>query len=185
MDIVIRTTKELYDARARQIDLPKVLETHHKELESIKQVLKIVQQEKALQVPDMYEDLCQLQTLGMRLSNYLLALRREKGQIKQYTNQILNGKKIQSDLADIMANMSRVKANLGVKIQVVHVGLTRSVGNIVVVNCELVEELDQKLQKLLGQGHGLKLAGLLQHKKRHGQYFHPTYRRRVIEVVLI
>lgn len=170
MDVVIRTMKDLYDARERQIALSKVLSTHYQELNNIRQILRVVQQEKVLQVQDMVEDLEQLRLHGISLNTFLQELGKERGQIKQYANQFFNGKRSLEDLADMMASMGRAKANLSIKIQVVHVGLTRSVGDVVVVNCEMVEELDRKLQKLFGQGQGLRLAELLQHKKRHSKY---------------
>lgn len=168
LDIVIRTIKELYDARERQQNLSKVLKTHEQEIYNIRQILRVVKQETVLQTVALVEDLEQLQLHGENLGTSLEQYGKDRGQIKQYANQLFNGKRQIDDLAEIMANMSHAKANLNIKIQVVHVGLTRSVGNIVVVNCEMVERLDRKLQKIFGEGQGLKLAELLRHKQRRG-----------------
>lgn len=166
VDAAIRTMKELYEARERQLNLSKVLATHYEELRNICQILGIVRQENALQIQALLEDLRQLEYHGRDLYTALQELGRERGQMKQFANQFLNGRKSLNDLAAIMANMSRAKDNISIKIQVVHVGLTNSIGDVVLVNCELVAKLDQKLQMALGPGKGLKLAELVQHKKR-------------------
>lgn len=168
LDFVINTMKGLYDARERQQNLSKVLKTHEQELYNIRQILNVVQQETVLQTVDLIEDLEQLQLHGENLGTSLDQYGKDRGQIQQYANQLFNGKRQIDDLAEIMANMSRAKANLNIKIQVVHVGLTRSVGNTAVVNCEMVERLDRKLQKLFAEGQGLKIAEVLGHKQRRG-----------------
>lgn len=172
IDIVIRAMKELHDARERQIELAKVLSTHQQELHNIRQILGVVKEEPVLRVGEIVQDLQQLELLGRRLHKSLQELGKERGQFKQYTNQLFKGKRDLDDLAGIMISMGRAKENLSLKIQVVHVGLTRSVGDIVVVNCEMVEALDGKLQNVCGPGQGLKLAGLVQHKKRDSTYSH-------------
>lgn len=169
IDIVIRAMKDLYDARERQTNLPRVLDEHQQELSNIKRILTFVSSERVLQVPEMMEDLKQLHLQGENLKIFLQGLGKERGQIQQYANQLLNGRRSLNNLDGIMTSMGRAKANLSIKIQVMHVGLTRSVGDVVVVNCEMVEELDRKLQMLLGQGRGLKLAELLQHRERHSK----------------
>lgn len=176
LDVVIRAMKTLYDARERQMSLPRVLAAHRQELLNIRQILLVVRKEKILQVPTMLEDLEQLATHGRSLDLALQALSKERGPIKQYANQFFNGKRGLEGLADIMQSMDRAKANLSIKIQLVHIGLTHSVGDVVVVNCEMVEELDRKLQVLFGQGKGLRLAEMLQHRKRHSMYSHIIHR---------
>lgn len=165
LDVVIRVMKDLYDARERQQNLSKVLHSHEQEIDNIMQILKVVEREPVLQVATMMEDLEQLRLHGQSLCSCLQEYGKDRGQIKQYANQLFNGKRNIDELAAIMASMSHAKANLNIKIQVVHVGLTRSVGDVVVVNCELVESLDRKLQELFGEGKGLKLAELLRHKQ--------------------
>lgn len=157
--------KDLYDARERQQNLSKVLQAHEQEIDNIIQILKVVKQEPVLQVATMMEDLEQLKLHGRSLRTCLEEYGKERGQLKQYANQLFNGKRNIDDLATIMASMSHAKANLNIKIQVVHVGLTRAVGDGVVVSCELVDSLDRKLQRLFGEGKGLKLAQLLRHKQ--------------------
>lgn len=157
--------KDLYDARERQQNLSKVLQSHEQELDNIIQILNVVKQEPVLQVATMMEDLEQLKLHGRSLRTCLEEYGKDRGQFKQYANQLFNGKRNIDDLAAIMASMSHAKANLNIKIQVVHVGLTRCVGDGVVVSCELVESLDRKLQRLFGEGKGLKLAQLLRNKQ--------------------
>lgn len=175
LDIVIRTMKQVYDAHERQQNISKVLQIHEEELYNIRQILKVVRQEEVLQVVAILEDLKQLRMLGGKLEVSLKQYGKDssRGQVKQFANQLLNGRKLVDDLGVIMGSMSRAKANLHIKIQVVHIGLTSAFGGFVVVNCERVEMLDQKLQKLLGQGKGLKLAELLRHKPRRSEYESP------------
>lgn len=168
LDLVIRTIRELYDARERQQNLSKTLLAHEQELDSIQQILWVVKHEKVLQVVAIMDDLEQLRLHGFSLHTALQQYGKERGQFKQYANQFFNGKRIIEDLAGIMASMTRAKANLSMNIQVVHVGLTQAVGDVVVVNCALVESLDRKLQDVFGVGKGLKLAGLLHQKQRRG-----------------
>ncbi|KAJ4393890.1 hypothetical protein N0V93_003106 [Gnomoniopsis smithogilvyi] len=158
----------LYDARERQQNLSKLLQTHEQELENIREILYVVGREPILQVTTMIGDLEQLRLHGQSLHTYLQEYGKDRGQIKQYATQFFNGKRNIDEIAAVMASMSRAKANLNIKIQVIHVGLTQSVGDVVVVNCERVESLDRKLQTLFGEGKGLKLAELLRHKQPRG-----------------
>ncbi|KAJ4420263.1 hypothetical protein N0V82_004474 [Gnomoniopsis sp. IMI 355080] len=124
LDIVIRTMRELYDARERQQNLSKLLQTHEQELENIRQILKVVKLEPVLQLGTMIEDLEQLEDHGRSLRICLREYAKDRGQVRQYANQFFNGRRTIDDIAAIMADMSRAKANLNMKIQVTHVGLT-------------------------------------------------------------
>lgn len=165
--------QELYTARERHQDLPRVMKAHCEELYNIKQILLVVQQEKVLRLGSIIEDLKQLYLHGNELQRSLQKLGKERGQIQGIAHQLLNGQRSLDELNDIMGKVGRAKSNISLKIQVVHVGLTQSLGDIVLVNCEVVEALDRKLQELLGEGNGLKIAELLQSHERHSKCSHP------------
>ncbi|KAI3394131.1 hypothetical protein diail_3184 [Diaporthe ilicicola] len=167
IDVVIRGMQELYMARERHQDVPKVMSAHCEELYNIKQILKVVQQEKVLRLGSIIEDLEQLYLHGNQLQRSLQKLGKERGQLQGIAHQLLYGQRSLDELNEIMGKVGRAKANISLKIQVVHVGLTRSLGDVVLVNCEVVEALDKKLQELLGEGNGLKIAELLQSHERH------------------
>jgi hypothetical protein len=71
-------------------------------------------------------------------------------------------------LADIMNELSRAKSNLGLRLQVANVGLTRTVENTITANAEVVSRIDLLLQQEFGKGQGLKIAELLRDRSPRG-----------------
>lgn len=160
LDVVISTIKGLYEARERQLSLSNILSAHNQELIHIRQIVKAVEKEKALQISDILDELKQLDKDGKKLQAALQELGRERSQIKQYARQVLNGQKSLAELASIMVSLSRTKDNLHLKIQIAHVSLTRSSGTVIYVNCKMVE-------RLFGQCKGLQHSERLQNEIQH------------------
>lgn len=180
IDVLGRGMHELYMARERHQDVPKVMSSHCEELFNIKNILHVVQQQEILQLGSILEDLDQLHQHGKNLQRTLRKFGKERGQFQGLAHQLLHGKRSLDELNEIMGKLGRAKANISLKIQVAHVGLTRSLGEVIVVNCERTEALGMKLEELLNAGNGsriagLRIAGLLQSNERHSECSHPTY----------
>lgn len=84
--------------------------------------------------------------------------------------QLIRGPRDNARLNGIMHDLHLAKGSLILKIQVAHVGLTRSVGDAVLVNCEIVERVNAVLQQILGEGKGLRIADLLRDGVPQGAY---------------
>ena len=93
---------------------------------------------------------------------------RDKGMVRQLAHQFVHGTKEEETLADIMANLDRAKADLSLRVQLANVGLTRMVHNTVLANVEVINRIDRMLAEVLGESHGLKLAGLIENMHLQG-----------------
>lgn len=170
VETVIRLFGALQKAQERQNDLPKLLETHRKELQNTKQIVNIVLNEEALHIDTVVSDLTDIDSYGTILKDYLIKLAKERTALQQYTRQLIRGPRDSAKLNGMMHDLQLAKGSLILKIQVAHVGLTRSVGDAVLVNCEIVERVNELLQQILGEGKGLKIADLLRNGVPQGAY---------------
>ncbi|KAI9657107.1 MAG: hypothetical protein M1821_003273 [Bathelium mastoideum] len=162
LETAIRLINRLRKAYERQKDLAGVLDSHLQELSSIRTITKIIEDETALQTANVSATLERLKSTENTMIAWLRSVDPgKKGSIQQFSHQLVHGSKDLRNLADIMNDLLRVKADLCMNIHVAHVGVTRTVGNIVVANSEVIHRIDQRLIQIFGPQGGLRIARLL------------------------
>ncbi|KAL1870891.1 hypothetical protein Daus18300_004980 [Diaporthe australafricana] len=131
VDTVIKLLAALQRAQERQKDLPKVLQKHQKELQNTRDIVEIVLSENTLHIATIMSDLVDLDDFGNSLKQELINMSKERNAFQQYAYQVLKGSKDTSKLSDIMKGLTLSRSSLVLKIQVVHVGLTKAYGDAV------------------------------------------------------
>jgi len=164
LESAIGLVAQIREAHERQKELSAVLDRHTLELTKTKNTIQIIRDEEALQTAAVAGELVDMDKIANRLVVALKALRSDKGWKSQFLHQLVHGAKDESDLAKIMEELSREKTNLGLRISVAHVGLTRNLQNTMVVNTAIVERIEAVIQSVLGEGQGLKIAGLVRNR---------------------
>lgn len=145
VETVIKLLAALQRAQERQQDLPRVLEIHQKELQNTRDIVELVLSEDALQIAAIISDLNNLDDFGKRLKQELIKMSKERNAFQQYTYQLVRGSKDTTRLSNIMKGLNLSRSSLVLKIQVVHVGLTKAYGNA-------VESMSSLLQQTPGEG---------------------------------
>jgi len=149
-------------AHEQQKDLARILSGYHDELMNTKDIVRIVKDEEALQTATVVSQLVSIEALAVRFVDYLKTMDPgTKRPLRQLAHQLMQGSKEEKAIADIMNKLGHAKSSLSLGIQIANVGLTRVVGDTLVANIEVVHRVDLVLQKVLGEGGGLKLAELL------------------------
>ncbi|KFY97525.1 hypothetical protein V498_02017 [Pseudogymnoascus sp. VKM F-4517 (FW-2822)] len=159
-----RLVEELRRANERRKDLLTVLDKHTRELTKTKNIIQTVKDEEALQTAGVAFELVEMDNITRRLVAALDALQNDKGRALQILHQLAHGSKDEDNLATIMRELSRAKSDLELRINVAHVGLTRTLQNTLIANTTIVERVDVLVQSVLGEGRGLKIATLLQNR---------------------
>jgi len=163
---LIARVKKAYD---RQNKLSEVLRKYTLEIESLSAIVRTILDEDALQTAMVALELDKVAVVGKKLVQCLRDLDPgSKGQMRQIAHQLLHGTKQEETLADIMVELDRAKFNLSLRIQLANVGLTRMVHNSVLANVEVVNRIDRLLTEVIGETHGLKIAGLLPDEHSQG-----------------
>lgn len=148
-------------AHERQKHISTVIDSHKEEVSSITNIISIVREEKALQTASVVSELINIETIGQKLVRSLQTLEKSKGNIHQLAYQLVHGANNEKTLAAIMAKLAHVKGNLSLKIQVANVGLLRNAQDTITANATIIEEVNSKLERVLGEGRGLKIVQLL------------------------
>ncbi|KAI3396769.1 hypothetical protein diail_11669 [Diaporthe ilicicola] len=131
VETVIKLLAALQRAQERQQDLPKVLKTYSRELQNTRDIVEIVLSEDALHISTIMKDLNNIDDCGNNLKQYLIEMSKERNAFQQYTHQLLKGSKDTTRLSDVMKGLNLSRNSLVLKIQVVHVGLTKAYGNAI------------------------------------------------------
>jgi len=168
LEAAIGLVAQVREAHERQKELSAVLDKHTLELTKTKNTIQIVQDEEALQTAAVASELVDVNKIVNRLVMVLKALRTDKGWMSRFLHQLIHGSKDEVDLAKIMDELSRAKSNLGLRISVAHVGLTRNLQNAIVVNTAIVKRIDAVIQSVLGEGQGLKITSLIHNRPVQG-----------------
>lgn len=148
-----------------------MLDKHTLELTKTKNTIKLVVDEEALQTAAVAAELVDMDSIAERLVADLKALQSDKGRVSQFLHQLVHGPKDESNLAGIMSDLSRAESNLALRINVAHVGMTRTLHNTMVANTAVVERVDALVQSVLGGDRGLKIAMLLRNRPVQGRVF--------------
>ncbi|KAG9191610.1 hypothetical protein G6011_10344 [Alternaria panax] len=162
-----RIFERLRKANIRQKALVEVLARHRSELESIKTIIGIIDDEEELQIPTVATELVRLQAVQNKLANLLETLdSKTKGRMKQIAHQLAYGSEDEKNLGAIMDELVHVKAMLVLRIQVAHVGVIRTMEKQAVVNAEVMQRIDELLREHVRDCKGLKIAQLLKGRRR-------------------
>lgn len=161
----------LRKAYERHHSLVAVLDKHALEIESVSALVCTINDEDALQTAVVISELTRVHAIGTRLAECLGELDPgNKGKVRQLAHQLVHGTRDEETLADIMKDLDRAKANLGLLVQLANVGISRVIHDTMLANVEVIHRIDRLLSVVLGEGHGLKLAGLLKDRASQGSY---------------
>ncbi|EUC43511.1 hypothetical protein COCMIDRAFT_7070 [Bipolaris oryzae ATCC 44560] len=156
-----RIIKEVH-TRAVQENVREVLGFYIVDLTKISAIVHLIEDEDALQTTDVVLALTRLQKVGAELVQHLKTLDLGgNGTRHPLAHQFVGGSQDKIMLADIMTEVDRAKSNICLRIQNAAVGLTYTTGDNVLANAKVIHQLDRLLLKIIGEGQGLKLAGLL------------------------
>ncbi|KAE9964633.1 hypothetical protein BLS_008188 [Venturia inaequalis] len=165
-DTAIRILRRLRKAHERKTKLPEVLDRHACELNSLKDIIELIDDEDSLQTATVAAELVRLRSVEDRLVKLLKELdSTSKGAVKQYAHQLSHGSTEEKRLAVIMEELCQVKSALLLRIQVASVGVMRGVGGLVLANADAIARVDSFLQERLGDGKGLKIARLIKGRR--------------------
>jgi hypothetical protein len=153
LETAIGISGRIRDAYESQKHLGRVLDSHKEELTTTKTIVQTVKDENALQTASVASELVNIEAIGKRLVDLLKTLEPgNKGALRQFIHQVVQGSKDERTLAAIMAELTRSKRNLS---------LTRTAQDTIVANAAVVEQINTTLQKVLGEGQELWIAQLL------------------------
>jgi len=157
-----RIFDRLRRANARQKALAEVLARHRSELESIKTIIGIIDDEEDLQIPTVATELVRLQAVQNKLAELLETLDpKTASKVNQLARQLVHGSADEKKLGTIMDELVQVKTLLILRIQVAHIGVIRTIGKEAVVNAEVIKRIDAFLREHIPNCEGLRIARLL------------------------
>jgi len=157
-----RIFDRLRRANARQKALAEVLARHRRELESIKTIIGIIDDEEDLQIPTVATELVQLQAVQNKLAELLETLDpKTASKVNQLARQLVHGSADEKKLGTIMDELVQVKTLLILRIQVAQIGVIRTIGKEAVVNAEVIKRIDACLREHIPNCEGLRIARLL------------------------
>jgi len=169
LEVAIHTIKRVRKACERQRNLTEVLDKQTIKLKEIRKIVQMIEKEDALQTANVVIEVNKLQVIETELLQCLKKLNSTStGTIQQLAHQFAHGSKDEKTLADIMDDLDRAKSNICLCIQLANVGLTRTINNTVLANAKVVNRIDNLLVRVIGEGRGLKIAGLLKYRTPQG-----------------
>ena len=143
-------------------ELTELFEKLEQHVSSIRKIIEMVKEQTALQTDNVDETLVRLKATESNLVKWLKKVDSgKKGSIHQFAHQLIHGSKEREALAEIMNELNRVKADLCVSIQIVLVGITRTVGNKVDTSNEVVNQINRRLRRIIGQKRELEIVELV------------------------
>jgi hypothetical protein len=161
-----RIVDRLRKAYSRQKALADVLTRHRGELESIKAIIGIIDDEEDLQIPTVATELVRLQAAQNKLAELLENLDpKMASKMNQIARQLVYGSADEKKLSVIMDELVQVKTMLVLRIQVAHVGVIRTIGKEAVVNAEAIQRIDEYLREHVHNCEGLRIARLLKDRR--------------------
>ncbi|KAL1800890.1 hypothetical protein ACET3X_001232 [Alternaria dauci] len=169
-----RIFDRLRKADARQKGLADVLARHRSELESIKAIIGIIDDEEDLKIPTIAAELRRMETVQNKLAKLLETLDPKKtSTINQFARQLVDGSANEKKLSAVMDELLQVKAMLVLQIQVAHVEVIRTMGKEAVVNAEAIRRIDEFLREHVDDCKGLPIARLLKGRRPSNDGFVP------------
>ncbi|KAI9690728.1 MAG: hypothetical protein M1820_009859 [Bogoriella megaspora] len=165
IETAFQIIKRLRQAYERQKESAALLDSLSEEILSIGKIVSIVEDEDALQTANVSAVLIKLRMTEDNLVNWLKkADPGKKGLMRQSLYQLVHGSKEYKILGEIKDELTRVKSDLSITIQVAHVGVTWTAKLEIVANNKIIRRVNKRLVKLFGKDGGLKIADLLEHR---------------------
>ncbi|KAK0707338.1 hypothetical protein B0H67DRAFT_308190 [Lasiosphaeris hirsuta] len=170
----IRLCERVQTAVERQKDLPQLIKKHSADISRTKAMVELVESEKALGTPNVRDAIERVVAVGDDLKKHLSKMASTKRRcFWGFLKQFISGQKYQDALDTIMRELGDSKNDLSMHIQLANVGLTRGVGEQVMVSVATVESVNRQLQEKLGSGHNLRIHNLLEGRPRNGEPSRP------------
>ena len=171
LEAAIRILRRLRKAHERQKTLAETLERHECQLQSIKVIIGIIEDEETLQTAKVRFEVVRMNGVEDKLVRLLKELDNgSRRAVTQFTYQLVHGSSEEKRLGKIMDELCHIKSDLLLHIQVANVGVMRTVENKLVANAEAIERIDRFLRDELGDGVGLKIAGLVKGRRPSSMY---------------
>ena len=138
--------------------------------------MELVQDHEALQASGpLLANLKRIQILNSLLQDQISSMSIDRGTLKAFKHQVMQGASERQDLAAIVERLAKAKQDLGLHIQLVHVGLTMDANRAIGVNLRLVEEMNEVVRTVLGKEKGLMIASFVDEKVRGGKPLEGIY----------
>lgn len=154
----------------RQNGIVALVDKNMRELERTKTMIDLVVTEKALQTPNVDNAIARLDSIGRNLERDLLKMVVKRGRLRDFFAQLVSGQRKQDALEHILLELERSKLDLSMYIQLANVGLTRGVGEALVVSVAAVDMVNRQLQARLGSTHSLRISKLLAGRPRNREF---------------
>jgi hypothetical protein len=171
LEAAIRILRRLRKTYERQKTLAETLGRHEYQLQNIKAIIGIIEDEKMLQTATVHSEVLRMKGVEDKLVRLLRELDNgSRGAVSQFTHLLVYGSTEEKSLTKIMDELCHVKSDLLLRIQVASVGVMRTVENKLVANAEAIERIDRFLKDELGERVGLKIAGLVKGRRPSSMY---------------
>lgn len=147
-------------AYSRQKELTALLANHISGLERINATIRLVRDEDTLQTATVTAELLDMENLAKQLVALLDNLSRDRSGPAQLLHQLVHGSNDEQKLDIIMKHLGRAQDHLALRVQVAHVGLTKSLGDKMLMQAEAVARVDDLVRQVFDDGGGLQMVRL-------------------------
>ena len=165
-----RVLARLRKAYERQKNLISMLTRHENELNSIKTIIGIIDDEEDLQIVTVNAELRRMEEVQKKLAKLLERLDpKTKSRANQVARQLVQGSTDEKNLSSVMEELAQVKATLLLRIQVAQVGVIRTMHKEHVANAMVIQRIDRYLRENVQECKGLRIARLLKNRRLSGK----------------
>lgn len=168
LDQILRLIHRAKGAAVKAKDLPEVLDTYGAEVSQTKTWLELVTTDEGLQQPGLFESLAKIKKLAERLQDHLQKMNAKRNAVQQFLHQFSSGTDERTLLDKLVHDMALVKIDLIVRVQLVLLGITKSIQSAVTISAAAIKAMDAKLPTQPSPGPHPKLVKLLDKKKPNG-----------------
>jgi len=172
--VSVNLTIKLREAYKDAKDIPQLLETHEKKLNSLLNIVDAIDAQDALKTATVTLQLETMCDVVSQIKKFLQTLSNEKGKntATKVWNQLVHGKKNEKTLSGLMDDLDQAKGNLGLILSVANIGLKKSTDDsrILLADPGVVKHADQVLVGILGEGKGLQLSKLIEGRPQRGTW---------------
>lgn len=171
LDAAIRGLGRLRTAYVRVKDAPKVFDAHTCELEEIKSLVAIVEDEPYLQSANVCAGVDKLKTIQEKLMSSLKTMEKgSKNAMAQFSHKLFHGSREEEQLSGVMKELCGARMNILLHIQLCLVGVKRDNDNKVIAKLDEIMEINAVLVKALGDSYSLRIAVLLKNRPPRRMY---------------
>lgn len=165
LESAIGIFRRIRRAQAQQKELVGVLCRYNSEVENTKKILSLIEDEDALRTAKVASEVGRIRNIAAELVTFLTSIDPgSKTTAQQIMHQFTHGSRDERTLLDVMQKLNSAKRDLSLRIQIALVGVAKTVENKLVANTLVVEQIDNLLKDVFGDGRGLKLAELIKQK---------------------